>query len=132
MRDWDDSPTFTEYLRRALYDAGWHKGKPLTFYIRMKNNKRKKVRGHFQRLSHVPNPISIWGRLHHHKDVQDQPQGFFIELSHIHWLGHYWGPISFGFPCRQIEWDRFAEQAFAKAWEMARQRMPRLEANTPL
>jgi len=122
------STTFTHNLRSALYDAGWRKGKPITFFLRMKNGKRKKVRGNFQYLSHVPNPISIWGRIHQNKNVQDTPKGFFIQLNHVHWLGHYWGPVTIGFPCSRIEWDERFEHIFASAREIARQKTPRLVA----
>ena len=113
MRDWDGKLTFTDHLRGALSDAGWRKGKPLTFYLRMKTGKRKKVRGRFQHLSHVPG------------------KGFFITLDRVHWLGSYCGSLPLRFPTKHIEWDEHFATAFAGAMEIARQRMPRLEAGTP-
>ena len=109
-----DDMTFTNNLRAALWEVGWRKGKALTFYYRMDNNKRKKVRGNFQYLSHVPD------------------KGFYIRLDHVYWLGNYWGPIGLGFCTKAIEWDdEHFVVAFAGAMDMAKQKMPRLEANTP-
>jgi hypothetical protein len=105
--------SFTTELRKALHEAGWKPGKRLTFYLRMKNGKRKKVRGQFVRLGHR------------------YRRGFFITLCHIHWMGHYWGNLELSFSTRQIEWDEHFAVAFAGAMDMARQKMPRLEANTP-
>jgi len=110
MYEWGDTPTFTDNLRRSLWEAGWRKGKRLTFYYRTDNNKRKKVTGHFQYLCHTPG------------------KGFLIRMDHVHWLGNYWGPVTLGFSTRRIEWDKYAEQVFAEVWEMARQRVPKLES----
>ena len=101
---------YTAELRKALHEAGWTQGKRLTFYLRMKTGKRKKVRGQFVRLSHV------------------HQRGFFITLRCIHWLGHYWGPFELSFSTKRIEWDENFAAAFAGAMNMATQRMPRLEA----
>ena len=105
--------SYTSELRKALREAGWYQGKRLVFYLRMKSGKRKKVRGEFVYLSHKPE------------------KGFLITLEQIHWLGHFWGPLELSFPAKRIEWDEHFVSTFAGAMEMARQRMPRLEANTP-
>ena len=108
MREWDDIPTFTDHLRHALYESGWYKGKPLKFYYRESTGKRKKVRGHLENINHVPD------------------KGFFITLDCVHWHGHYFGPVALRFNTKCIEWDKYAAQAFAGAWEVACQKVPKL------
>ena len=100
--------SYTNELRKALYEIGWTTKTDLTFYTRLPSGKRKKVRGKFCGLFHRPG------------------YGFLLQLRDIHWMGHYW-PMTLSFKTRRIEWsyEGFA-LAFARAAEMARQRVPRL------
>ena len=100
--------SYTSELRDALHEIGWTAETELSFYTRLPNGKRKKVRGKFCGLFHKPGT------------------GFLIQLRDVHWLGSYW-PFSLSFKTRRIEWtDEGFALAFARAMEMARQRVPRL------
>lgn len=77
--------THTDKLRARLR---FHWGKRITFRIRMKNGKSKKVTGKLVYFSHRPS------------------DGFALHLTNVKWLGQYWGGLNLKFPTKRIIWIR--------------------------
>ena len=109
--------SFVHELNKALVDIGW-KGKKLIFYTRLENGKRKKVRGRFAYIRHRPKPYDPWHIL---QAREIRPRwGFFITLTDVKWLGHFWGTMAFSFYTKNIEWTEAGLiDAFAEAMRMA-------------